>query len=148
MTSFHGVHEANVFGVAVPGYDGRAGMAAVILTSSVPTSPQAADQNKDHESDPDGKTMGSPACPSTAMDWTGLFQHFHASLSNFQIPYFVRVQLAMDVTVTFKHRKVDMVAEGFDPSAIKDPMFFRTATGFIPLTEKVYQNIVSGKERL
>jgi hypothetical protein len=54
------------------------------------------------------------------------------------------------VTSTFKLRKVDMVAEGFNPLRTSDPLFFRCDADrtFIPLDEALYQRIVQGQVRL
>ena len=39
-------------------------------------------------------------------------------------PVFLRLQPQIDVTGTFKQRKVELVREGFDPSAIADPLYW------------------------
>ena len=47
------------------------------------------------------------------------------------------------------HRKVDAVADGFDPAKIDDPLFFLDgADGYVPLTPELHQRILAGEVRL
>ena len=46
-------------------------------------------------------------------------------------PVFLRLQPQIEVTGTFKQRKVDLVREGFDPSTIADPLYW-----FDPATQR------------
>jgi hypothetical protein len=54
------------------------------------------------------------------------------------------------VTGTFKHRKVDLVAEGFNINKIVDAVYFRDDTNktYIPLTPALYQDIETNTIRL
>jgi fatty-acyl-CoA synthase len=56
----------------------------------------------------------------------------------------------MEITGTFKHRKVDLVKEGFDPEAIAEPIFFNDpiAKVFVPVDKALYEKICSGDFRL
>ncbi len=97
LSAIPGIKEANIYGVKVPGADGRAGMAALVV---------------------DG-----------GFDITGLAERLEGHLAPFARPVFLRLQPQIDVTGTFKQRKVDLVREGFDPSAITDPLYwFDSAT--------------------
>src|SRR3974390_1892619 len=78
-----GVKEANVYGVQVPGQDGRAGMAALVV--------------------------GPEFDPAT------LPAKLSANLAAYARPVFLRLQPEMEITGTFKLRKVDLVNEGFGP---------------------------------
>lgn len=113
-----GVLEANVYGVRLPGTDGRAGMAALV-----------ADQ-------------------SLSLD--ELYSHVTRQLAAYARPLFLRVRPELDTTGTFKHRKVDLVREGFDPAAISDPLYFRDDArgGYVPLDPRLYEEIVAGRARL
>lgn len=108
-----GIEEVNVYGVAVPGYDGRAGMAALKA---------AAD-----------------------FDPTDLCDRLY--LPHFARPLFLRLRPAMEVTGTFKLKKTDLVAQGFDPHRIDDPLYWLDPvdTRFKPLTVAVFDAIVAGK---
>jgi fatty-acyl-CoA synthase len=91
ITAFPGISEATVYGVAVPGHDGRAGMAAVVAAGD--------------------------------LDWAALYRHLATQLPAYARPLFLRLIPAIAVTATFKHRKADLVREGFDPGAIAGPLY-------------------------
>jgi fatty-acyl-CoA synthase len=112
-----GVKEANVYGVAVPGKDGRAGMAALVVD--------------------DG------------FDATKLAERCARELPAYARPLFLRLLPQIEVTGTFKHRKVELVKEGFDPAAISDPLFFLDGErGYVPLDAALHEKIVSGQQRV
>lgn len=52
-------------------------------------------------------------------------------------------QDTIEVTVTFKHRKVNLVKEGFDPAVVKDALYFLDdkAEMYVPMTEDIYNAI-------
>lgn len=70
----------------------------------------------------------------------------------YQQPLFLRVQPEMEVTTTFKHRKVDMVKQAFDPRLVpaNEPLFFRddSAKTFVPLDQKLFDKITDGSVRV
>jgi len=111
-----GIREANVYGVAIPGVDGRAGMASLVV---------------DGDFDLDGLPKRLAALPSYAR------------------PIFLRLTPRIEVTGTFKQRKVDLVREGFDPSNIADPIYaFDSDTGkYERLTPDWFSEIQSGQAR-
>jgi fatty-acyl-CoA synthase len=55
-------------------------------------------------------------------NWKQLAEHVKKELPSYAIPYFVRPQGAQEITGTFKHRKVELVKDGW--SAGGDPVFF------------------------
>lgn len=118
INSFAGVRDANVYGVAVPGYDGRAGMAAIVCNG--------------------------------ACDLAGLHAHLRSRLPDYAQPLFLRIQEAMSMTTTFKQKKIELVGQGFDPSAVSDPIFFNDAQArtFVRMDEALYRRIVNGEIRL
>jgi fatty-acyl-CoA synthase len=91
LSAVPGIREANVYGVTVPGLDGRAGMAALVV---------------------DGD-FNLEQLPTRLK-----------ALPNYARPIFLRLSPSIEVTGTFKQRKVDLVREGLDPSAIADPLYF------------------------
>ncbi len=113
-----GILEANVYGVTVPGLDGRAGMAALVV-------------------DGDFNLEDLPA-------------RVRARLAPYARPLFLRLSQKLDVTGTFKQRKVDLVREGFDPSAIADPLYvFDSASmQYERLTPERYAAITQGQVKL
>jgi fatty-acyl-CoA synthase len=117
LSAAPGVREANVYGVEVPGADGRAGMAAIVVG-------------------PD-------------FDPAALSRHLDAELPAYARPLFLRIQPEIQTTGTFKYRKADLVADGFDPARVPDPLYFRDPqTGYVPLDAALHARIVSGDIRL
>ncbi|HYS46805.1 MAG TPA: hypothetical protein VEM35_10215, partial [Rhizomicrobium sp.] len=110
-----GILEANVYGVSVPGAEGRAGMASLVV---------------------DG-----------AFSLETLPARLKTRLASYARPIFLRLSPRIDVTGTFKQRKVDLVREGFDPSVIADPLYFLDpASGkYERLTPERYAEIVAGR---
>jgi fatty-acyl-CoA synthase len=115
-----GVSETNVFGVAVPGADGRAGMAAVVLGDGA------------------------------AFDGDAFYAHAARHLPAYARPAFVRLVGEMDVTGTLKQRKLALAAEGYDPGRIADPLFVRddAVRSYVALTPARLASIRSGTLRL
>uniref|UniRef100_A0A8D0W013 long-chain-fatty-acid--CoA ligase n=1 Tax=Sus scrofa TaxID=9823 RepID=A0A8D0W013_PIG len=107
------VQEVNVYGVSVPGHEGRIGMASIKM-------------KENHEFD--GKK---------------LFKHVADYLPNYARPRFLRIQDTIEITGTFKHRKVTLVEEGFNPAVIKDALYFLDdkAETYVPMTEDIYNAI-------
>ena len=72
-----------------------------------------------------------------------------AKLAAYARPVFVRLQPAIDITGTFKYRKIDLVTDGFDPARITQPLYVREpAAGYVPVTPEVFAQITSGAMRL
>ena len=60
-------------------------------------------------------------------------------------PLFVRVMPALETTGTFKTRKLDLIADGYDPTKIKGPLFFHDAKrGYVKVTKSVFERIGAG----
>uniref|UniRef100_A0A2K5FAC5 long-chain-fatty-acid--CoA ligase n=1 Tax=Aotus nancymaae TaxID=37293 RepID=A0A2K5FAC5_AOTNA len=114
------VQEVNVYGVHVPGHEGRIGMASIKM-------------KENHEFD--GKK---------------LFQHIADYLPSYARPRFLRMQDTIEITGTFKHRKVTLVEEGFNPAVIKDALYFLddTAKMYVPMTEDIYNAISANSLKL
>jgi fatty-acyl-CoA synthase len=71
-----------------------------------------------------------------------------AQLPSYARPVFVRLAKTLETTGTFKYRKVDLVAEGFDPSVVS-PVYVRGGkAGYQKLTGEAFQAIRSGETRL
>lgn len=118
ITVFPGVREANVYGVAVAGQDGRAGMAALV-----------ADED---------------------LDLHALREHVNARLPAYARPLFLRIRKEIEVTGTFKQKKIELRNDGFDPSVTIDDLYFNDpeAGCFVRLDQALYQRIQSGALRL
>ncbi|HTX50921.1 MAG TPA: long-chain-acyl-CoA synthetase [Caulobacteraceae bacterium] len=63
-------------------------------------------------------------------------------------PLFLRLLPQIEVTGTFKYRKLDLVADGFDPNKVRDQLYVRGERGYQKLTKPVFEKILSGEMRL
>lgn len=72
------------------------------------------------------------------------------ALPGYAIPKFLRLMPEMEVTGTFKHRKVDYMKQGFDPRTIPERMYWHNpATNqYEPFGVQEFNNVVSGKAKL
>jgi fatty-acyl-CoA synthase len=115
LAAVPGIREANVYGVAVPGVDGRAGMAALVTDNG--------------------------------FDIAGLADYLKPRLAPYARPVFLRLSSHLDVTGTFKQRKVDLVREGFDPVQIADPLYMLDPVNgrYESLTAQRYADILGGR---
>ena len=113
LASFPDVQEATVYGVAVEGQEGRAGMASLVV-------------------EPD-------------FDLKAFTAHLDAQLPTYARPVFLRLQPHIEVTGTFKYRKMDLVTDGYDPGRTKVPTYFRSSPkGFIKVTKTVWEKLQAG----
>ncbi|XP_049580583.1 long-chain fatty acid transport protein 2 [Syngnathus scovelli] len=112
--------EANVYGVKVNGNEGRAGMAAITLK-----------EGEDFD------------CADT-------YRQAVNYLPVYACPRFIRVQPSLEMTGTFKLKKVKLVEEGFNPALISDPLYYFNAAKktFAPMTTEVYSAITRGLIKL
>ncbi len=120
ITSFPGIAEATVYGVTVPGADGRAGMVAVVRDPVVP------------------------------FDLAAFPAHLAAHLPDYARPLFLRFQEQLEITGTFKQRKVELVKDGFDPARVKDPLYVYDARArlFTAVGPAEFADIASGATRV
>jgi len=115
-----GVAETTVYGVQLPGEDGRAGMAALVLARGA------------------------------SFDGAAFYAHAERHLPRYAMPAIVRLVDAVEVTGTLKQRKQRVAEEGFDPGAIGDPLFVRddAARRYVPLTPALHDDLRLGRLRL
>ena len=56
---------------------------------------------------------------------------------------------ALETTGTFKTRKIDLIADGYDPGKIKGPLFFHDPKkGYVRITKSVFEKISMGAVKL
>lgn len=84
LASCPGIKDVTVYGVQVPGCDGRAGMAAIVLKDDI--------------------TLDT-------IDWTEILNNLSLHLPTYARPLFFRVKKILETTSTFKHLKGDLVKE-------------------------------------
>ena len=93
LNGYKDVNMSNVYGVQIPGCEGRAGMAAFSL--------------EDAES----------------FDWQAFSDYVENSLPKYARPLFIRIIQEMDTTGTFKLKKNDLRNEAFDIGKVSDPIY-------------------------
>lgn len=104
-----GVAVANVYGVRVPGCEGRAGMVALTLADGA------------------------------AFDAAGFHAYATARLAPYAVPVFVRLAAAPEMTTTYKLMKTALQRQGYAPQAVGgDPLYVAdTAAGtYVPLSDE------------
>lgn len=113
-----GVVLAAVYGVTVPGAEGRAGMAAVM-----------ADEQ---------------------FSLSAFRQHLSACLPEYARPLFLRIVPQIDVTETFKLKKQELMAQGYDPQRASGEVYVedRQRDAYVELDRETYERICAGEMRL
>ncbi|KAB1281006.1 Long-chain fatty acid transport protein 6 [Camelus dromedarius] len=108
------IQEANVYGVAVPGHEGKAGMASITVK------------------------------PNKSLDLEKVYEQVVTFLPAYACPKFLRIQEKMETTGTFKLLKFQLVEEGFSPLKVSDPLYFMDSLkkAYIPLTKEIYDQIM------
>jgi len=116
------VEEANVYGVQVGSHEGRCGMASVVAGESW----------------------------STDAGLKEIYAATDENLPSYARPLFLRVQQQLEITATFKQKKNELVQDGFDPSVVNDPLFFRSTSAgkFVPVTPELFARLQTGEERV
>lgn len=111
-----GLDAITVYGVQVPGHEGRAGMATLVLQ------------------------------PGRGFDPKGFWQLCTGRLPRYAAPLFVRIAPAADMTGNYKLRKVDLQREGYDASLVRDPLYVRDdrARRYVPLTPEALEGALRG----
>ena len=84
------------------------------------------------------------------MDLKRLYEHLLATLPSYARPVFLRMQAEVETTGTLKYRKVDLVAEGFDPKKTEDPLFIIDVEKqtYQPIDVPMFAKVMSGAMRL
>lgn len=114
LSGFAGPEIVNVYGVSVPGTEGRAGMVAL--------------------------TYADPS----AFDPAAFYRFATEKLAHYAVPLFVRLSGQADMTTTFKLRKVDLQRAGYDPARVDgDPLFVvdPQAGTYVPLTRQALDRL-------
>ena len=111
------VQFCNVYGVAIPNADGRAGMAAITLATG-----------------------------QTVLDLADFSTFIARELPSYARPVFLRIRPEMEVTGTFKLMKGDLRKDGYDTSAFDDPVFVLkpSHTAYEPLDRQFLAKLQSG----
>jgi acyl-CoA synthetase (AMP-forming)/AMP-acid ligase II len=118
VDTFPQISMSTVYGVLMPGGEGRAGMAAIISA----TKPED-------------------------FDFQGLAEHFQRVLPSYSVPKFIRFKTQFEYTPTHKIKKVNLKKEGFNPEQVADPLYVLLPgeSKYKPLTEEFYSEIMAGR---
>ena len=118
--SFSQVSLSTVYGVLMPGADGRAGMVAII-----------------------------PECGMDRFDFKGFADHFQQALPAYAVPKFLRLNTELACTSTHKIKKIDLRKEGFDPAVIPDAVYVLLPgeSAYVPLTREIFADIQENRYR-
>ncbi len=84
---------------------------------------------------------------SDDFDLNGFARHVIANLARYQRPYFLRFVPEMQVTGTLKHQKHAYRAEGYDPTLVRDPLYYLDGGRYVRLDAALYRRIASGEIR-
>lgn len=115
ISSHDSVSGVVVYGVEVPGTDGRAGMAAVTLKEGA------------------------------ELDGAALSESLHRSLPGYAVPLFVRVVEELEYTATFKSRKVDLREQGYTGIGSDELYVLASRSeGFAPIFEGYVDGVARG----
>ncbi|XP_057325227.1 long-chain fatty acid transport protein 4-like [Microplitis mediator] len=118
VSNVAGYRDTTVYGVQVPGMEGRAGMAAIV----------------------------DPEC---LLDFKALAEGLDRALPSYARPIFLRIVNELEMTGTFKLKKINLQKEGFDPTKIQDKVYFRSGNKeYVEVTPELYQEIISGSTKL
>jgi citronellyl-CoA synthetase len=90
-----GVEDAVVYGVEIPGTNGRCGMAALRLSEG------------------------------TQLNTHALAAHLEAELPEYAAPVFIRLISEVETTGTFKYKKADLKQTAYNPSAVAEALWVR-----------------------
>lgn len=109
---------AVVYGVAVSGVDGKAGMATIVFSGDVED-----------------------------FIFSGFSQYIFEKMSNFTRPLFIRIKRDLDATGTYKFSKQKLVEEGYDINQVSDVIYCMRPdqSGYEKLTGQRYREIVEGR---
>ncbi len=118
INTFDQVLFSTVYGVQIPGTDGRAGMAAIL-----------------------------PSVSLEEFNLKGLTDYLKKNLPPYGVPLFLRLKSKLATTATFKLKKVELKKECFDIESIEDPMYVLLPGGseYLPLKEDICDNIQNQK---
>jgi acyl-CoA synthetase (AMP-forming)/AMP-acid ligase II len=129
------IAEAAVYGVQVPGHDGRAGCAAVVLKESA----LSTSANTEKSIAVKGEVLKSLAA------------HITKELPAFSRPIWIRVTKQLPTTGTNKLQKHTLLNDGINPEVIAqagDALYWLSERTYVPFTAKELKRIEGGGVKL
>jgi acyl-CoA synthetase (AMP-forming)/AMP-acid ligase II len=127
------VHEANVYGVALPNHDGRAGCAAILFNQQI-----ASGGHSDAAMEPSREVLDTLAA------------HTLQNLPRFAAPLFLRVTPVTQSTGNNKQQKHVLRTEGVDPALVskKDRLYWLQGNTYVPFGQRDWERLTGGQVRL
>ncbi|KAI3330264.1 AMP-binding enzyme [Ustulina deusta] len=121
---YPGVSEATVYGISLPGHDGKAGMAAIYINLE-----------------------------ASNFNYKGLLKHARANLPRYAVPIFLRQLVARSATHNNKQDKVPLKKAGIDPAQMNgDLLFWISENGkgdeYVPFTSNEFDSLLTGRAKL
>ncbi|KAG0209614.1 hypothetical protein BGX33_005435 [Mortierella sp. NVP41] len=158
-----GIASCTVYGVTIPGQDGRAGMVAVVLkdqyweedkdtvSSSAATAAPSQQEPKSGEAHPPAAAVPlrlNEKALDEFMDRLG--RHANKRLPAYAIPRFVRIcESELEITGTFKNKKVELKKEGFDLDKVRERLYWWIPKGrYVPFGHQQNKELHAGRARL
>jgi len=120
ISSFKDIEHVSVYGVEIPGTEGRAGMASILST---------IDNKK--------------------FNFDGLLQLLKDNLPHYAIPQFIRFLSELSTTSTYKIQKSVMKKVGFNINETTDSIYvlLPKRSEYTVLTKEIYDNVKDGEYR-
>lgn len=119
LNTFDGVEESTVYGVKVPGMEGRAGMAALTLSGGL-----------------------------SGFDMRAFDAHAAQALPVYALPVFLRIRERLEVTGTFKHQKTALRRDGWEAVPQDEPVFVRVSGEYLRLNDELRAELEAAAIRL
>ena len=116
INQFPGIAESIVYGVQIPHYPGRAGMANLILEEDV-----------------------------IKIDLEEFYKFIQTELPTYAIPIFLRISRQTETTSTFKYKKNALKEDGFDCDKIEKEVYVLMNKKYVSVNTKVKNEISDGK---
>ncbi|KAK1752734.1 Isopenicillin N epimerase component 1 [Echria macrotheca] len=126
LGKYPGVLDANVYGVQLPGHDGKAGAAAIYIDPAL----------------------------KKAFDHQDFLRHARSHLPRYAVPLFLRHVKEPSATHNNKQNKMPLKKEGVDPEKVKpeDKVFWIESHGkgvtYVPFTRRDWDDLHVGKAKL
>jgi fatty-acyl-CoA synthase len=115
LTQSDAITQAVVFGVDIPGTDGKAGMAVVTLQ------------------------------PDAEFDGRAVADLAYSQLPGYAVPLFIRVVPELEQTSTFKSRKVELRKQGYVPDADALYVLAGRSEGYVPAYDTYADDVAAGR---
>ncbi|MFD0365597.1 long-chain-acyl-CoA synthetase [Nocardia sp. GCM10030253] len=116
LAAAEAISQAVVYGVDIPGADGKAGMGAVTLY------------------------------PDVEFDGHALAEQVYALLPGYAVPLFIRVVPELELTSTFKSRKVELRKQGYEPDDHSSLYVLAgRSEGYVPAYDGYVVDVAAGR---